>query len=233
MTGDARLVDAQIGTWFQGQWGAILASTLAGFGTAVLLATLGVAIGMTTGAALADETLLASEAADAAKGVGLGAIVWIAFTSIAVGGVAGTVLSRLARADRAYSPLIFGTLSWAGGIALALMLASSGTGGLMGGLGGTGAVAARELDPSSARAFDSRSDPIRGDEAAFSSADRQDLQLAAEEAAAAAAVAAWTSLAGMVIALVATVMAASMRKRVVLLQPAAARTVNPGTFVRA
>jgi hypothetical protein len=228
-TGDTRLHDARTGTWFQGQWPAILASTLAGFGTAVLLTTLGAAIGMSTGAAMVDEPFTS----EAATGLGLGAIVWIAFTSIAVGAVAGTVLSRLARTDRVYSPWIFGTLSWAGGIALALFVASSGTGGLMGGLGSTGAVAASQLDTSDARAFDSRTNSARGESGALSTETRQDMQLAAEDAAAAATVAAWTSLAGMVVALLATIMAASMRKHVDVVETAPIRTAHPGTFVRA
>lgn len=228
-TGATRLGDARTATWFQGQWPAILASTLAGFGTAVLLTTLGAAMGMSTGAALADEPF----SSEAAKGMGLGAIVWIAITSIAVGAVAGAVLSRLARTDRTYSPWIFGTLSWAGGIALALFVASSGTGGLMGGLGGTGAVAASQLDTSDARAFDSRSNSLRGDGAASSSEARQDMQLGAEDAASAGSVAAWTSLGGMLLALLATIMAASMRKHVDVVESAPVRTAHPGTFVRA
>jgi hypothetical protein len=212
---ESRTYLSDAGGWFQGQWGAIFASSVVGFATAVVMGTLGAAIGITTGAAMADQVIFYGDGAGAAQGIGLGVIVWAILTAIVVGAVAGSVLSRLARRDCAYSPALFGAVSWAGGIALALLVASSSASGLLAGLSGTGAVAAGEavrdgrgLD---AR-FDSRFDDSRGEGVALTPEERSELQAATEAAAASAAVAAWVALAGQVIGLVATMIAAGTNK---------------------
>ena len=56
----------------RGHWTAILAGMIAGFGVAVLMSTLGAALGISAGAALVDEPDAAAAARDVAPALGIG-----------------------------------------------------------------------------------------------------------------------------------------------------------------
>lgn len=200
------------------QWSAIVAAALAGFATAVVMTTLGGAIGMTAGAAAADEPVSADRAAAA---VGIGAAIWILLTAVTTGVVAGAVLSRTSRSDLPYHPTLFGTLAWAGGIALMLTASSPALGSLVGAGGGAAgaaaAVAANEPRGVALADRDFRAERAPAD-ANFRREPLTDAEAArarqrAEDAAKAAALAAWLAVIGQLVALGATVLVASKTHR--------------------
>jgi hypothetical protein len=218
-TNSSELAHASIG-----QWGAVIAGILAGFAAAVLMTTLGTAIGITTGQALApDAASGASADPDALAGLGIGAAVWLVLTAIVVGLVGGSVLAHTSRPDRPYHPTTLGFVTWAGGIALAVLLAASGAMGLLGSLGGAAtATAARQPFAGAAEEFPAAPavDPALRPEAgtATTEAQREELALVAERAAKTAAMAAWLALIGQVVALLCTIGAAKWQRRRVLEQ---------------
>jgi hypothetical protein len=113
--------------WLFGvQWKPVVAAALAGFAVTLILATLGMAIGMTAGA----STDAPGEA------IGAGALIWWAITVIVAGLAAGRVLAITSRRDIHYHPMIFGTLAWVLGVIILLFLLANGVGNVIGGLGG-------------------------------------------------------------------------------------------------
>jgi hypothetical protein len=107
-----------------GQWGAITAGALAGFAAFLLLAVLGLAIGVTAG-----EPLTAEQ-------IGIGAGIWWVIMLAATGIFGGWVTGRSARRDRDYMPFIYGTVVWVVGALIMLVLLTFGVGNIIGGVGG-------------------------------------------------------------------------------------------------
>lgn len=185
------------GLWSgRAQWGAIFAGALAGFATFLIMTTLGAAIGVSAGAGFAGTPVEGEEAERAALGFGLGAVLWIFLTAVATGLVGGLVLSRTARTDRPYMPWLFGGLTWAAGVMIALVLAVPGAGGMIGGLSGAAA------QPDALEPF---RDGMRD-------GDRGLPPLTDEEKAKAAIAAAWVLLGSQLVSLAATMLAAQWHK---------------------
>src|SRR5688572_11378102 len=117
------------------QWGAILAGAFAGFAVVVLMTTLGAALGITAGAVGVSETeTVNTETAEkASTAFGIGAAIWILLTALATGLVGGWVLNACSRRDRPYSSFVFGGITWAVGVCLALAVAAPGVGGIFSG----------------------------------------------------------------------------------------------------
>ena len=206
----------------QVQWGAIAAGALAGFGTTIIMATLGAAIGITAGASMVDEPMTSADAERTALGFGIGSVIWMALTALVVGFVGGAVLNRTARYDRPYMPVAFGLLTWAGGIFIALLVASSGMTGALGALSGAASgIAAGQSDEAirslaGGQAVERRegAQPDRGAPAARAMTPEQQekARRAAETASKTAAAAAWLALGSQLVALAATMMAARWQK---------------------
>ena len=182
-------------------WGAILAGALAGFATVVIMSTLGTALGLTAGTvALANtESPLREMAEKAAAPFGIAAVVWILLTAVVTGLVGGWALNRTARMERSYFAFTFGTLTWATGLFLALLVAVPGWGGMMAGLGGgMGLMAER---PGLAAPRDRSAAPMQ-------EPTKED----AEKASQLATAMAWVLLSSQVISLASTILAASWRR---------------------
>jgi hypothetical protein len=126
------------------QWGAILAGALAGFAAFILMSTLGAALGISAGAVTVNtaESVTPDTAQKATAGFAIGAAIWILLTALATGLVGGWVLNSCSRKDRPYSSFIFGGITWAVGMCIALALAAPGIGGVFSGLGGGAGSAA-------------------------------------------------------------------------------------------
>lgn len=107
-----------------GQWGAITAGALAGLAAFMLVAVLGLAIGITAGDPLSAEA------------AGIAAGIWWIITLLATGIFGGWVTGRTARQDRAYMPVIYGTVTWILGILITMLLLTLGVGNIIGGVGG-------------------------------------------------------------------------------------------------
>lgn len=217
------------------------AGAITGVAVSVLMATLGAALGFTATAAAVDTARDLAASAEgvgkAAVGFGIAAGIWLLVSSALVGVVGGSVLAKLAHAGRAYYPGAHGFLTWALGVAIAVLFAASGSGAISAALGigaagaaGTAATARPDLraTPSSA---DSRVDGTRPAaptenrgavpaDAGFertapvmTPAEREAAVRAAELAATAAATAAWFALFALLIGLATTLAAASRRKQ--------------------
>lgn len=202
------------------QWGAIAAGSLAGFGATIIMATLGLAIGATTGAVAAEEAGAPPDLRDVSTGVGAAMAIWTLLSALVVGFVGGAVLNRMARYDRPYMPTAFGALTWAGGIVIALLVGASQSAGMMAGAA-TGAAAgagyerkAAPEDRSIPRAEERERDPreASGQEPAPRAMEEGRRQDVAKKAATGAAAAAWVLLGAQLVSLAATVLAARWRK---------------------
>jgi hypothetical protein len=188
------------------QWGAILAGSFAGFAAAVIMSTLGAALGITAGAVgiATTETMNEGTAERAAGAFTIGAALWILLTALATGLVGGWVLNSTARRDRPYSSFIFGGVTWAVGMCLMLAVAMPGIGGLVSGLGGGAAAASA----SAARMTRDERAPAR----LLTDEEKAAARDAAEKASAAAAGAAWIALGSQLISIAATMFAAGWRR---------------------
>lgn len=216
-----------------GQWGAIAGGAFTGLAVGIAMATLGTALGLTASAVAADQARVSSFSEDgaqaAALGFSIGTGVWLLLTAAVVGLVGGGVLAKLAHPDRPYAPRVLGLVTWAFGMSVAVLLATSGVSGVatglgVGGAGATGAVANSPgvqgwLNENSSTAFDPRDGEARASEASMSrgSAALTPAQRAAaielaEEAAKAASTAAWFALVAQLVGLGATLLAAGRRK---------------------
>lgn len=194
-------------------WGAILAGALAGFATVVLMSTLGTALGITAGtvALASTDSPLRETAEKAAMPFGIGAVIWILLTAVVTGLVGGWALNRTARMERSYFAFTFGTLTWATGLFLALLVAVPGWGGMMAGIGGgmgslterPGVYAPRE-----------RSAPPRepGAQDRPSALTQEPTKQDAEKAAQVATAMAWVLLSSQIISLASTILAAGWRR---------------------
>ena len=199
-----------------GQWGGVVAGILGGFATTVVLTTLGGALGLTAGTAMA-----ANRTTSGATEVGVGAIVWILLTAVLVGLVGGSILARSSRPDRSYNPGTLGLVTWAGGIVLAALIAAPAAGGVTSGLGGAAAASAGQMtanrgvsgDPAMT-SRDTRLDATNLAQTDPAAAER--MAAAAEDAAKAATVLAWVGLVALLVSLGMTVLAAKWQRRKVL-----------------
>src|SRR5687768_1839455 len=132
-----------------GQWGAVIAGVLGGFAATILMTTLGAALGLTAGAAAADEAVGLTDN-DAAT-IGGAAIAWLIVSAIVVGAVGGTVLARSSRPDRSYHAGTLGLMAWTGGMVLAALIAAPGAAGALAGLGNAGGAAVASARPDGVR----------------------------------------------------------------------------------
>ena len=203
----------------QVQWGAIAAGAFAGFGATIIMATLGAAIGITAGASMVDEPMTSADAERTALGFGIGSVIWMALSALVVGFVGGAVLNRTARYDRPYMPAAFGLLTWAAGIFIALMVASSGMTGALGAISGAASgIAAGKSDEavrslSGAQTMERREGAQPAPAAQAMTPEQQEkARRAAETASKTAAAAAWLALGSQLVALAATMMAARWQK---------------------
>jgi len=204
------------------QWGAIAAGALAGFAVVILMSTLGAALGITAGAVgiNAAETVNADTAQKASTAFEIGAAIWILLTALATGLVGGWVLNSCSRKDRPYSSFIFGGITWAFGMCLALALAAPGIGGAFAGLGGgAGSAAAVIANRSDSRM---RATPqVRQNEPGMTQRDQARPMTdeekvmakdAADKAAAHAAATLWVTLGAQLISIAATMFAAGWHR---------------------
>ena len=197
------------------QWGAILAGAFAGFAVMLIMATLGAALGVTAGAVgVASTSTVSGDTAEKAAGAfSIGAAIWILLTSLATGLVGGWVLNSTARRDRPYSSFIFGGVTWACGVCLALAVAAPGFGGMISGLG-SGAGTAAGAAVNRPDMFQRNVTP--GDESKqarpMTDEDKAAAHDAAEKAAAGAAAVAWIALGAQLISIAATMFAAGWRR---------------------
>ncbi len=197
------------------QWGAILTGAFAGFAVTLIMATLGAALGITAGAVgvANTQTVDGGTAEKAAGAFTIGAAIWILLTALVVGLVGGWALNSTARRDRPYSSFIFGGVTWAVGICLALAVAAPGFGGLISGMG-AGAGTAGATVASRPDMFQRNMAP--GDESRqgrpMTDEEKAAARDAAEKAAAAAAAAAWIGLGAQLISIAATMFAAGWRR---------------------
>jgi hypothetical protein len=197
------------------QWGAILAGAFAGFAVVILMSTLGAALGITAGAVGINttDTVNTDTAEKASSTLGIGAAIWILLTALATGLIGGWVLNACSRHDRPYSSFVFGGITWAVGMCLALAVAAPGVGGRFSGLGagagGAAAVTANRLDMPGISPQTQRNDqakPLTDEEKVLA-------KDAADKAAAVAAAAAWVTLGAQLISIAATMFAAGWHRR--------------------
>lgn len=183
-------------------WSSLAAAAFAGLATTIVLATLGAAIGITTGAGM-EEARTAEDAREAAAGFGIGAGIWGLISAAIVGIVAGRVLLAAVIPELPWRPAASAVVTWALGLSLGALLAAIGAGGLLAGMGGAsaglGEVYARGTESVLDRDLDR--DATRRN-------TRDEVVITAEEAdaaAKAAASAAWIAVVAQMIGLVATV----------------------------
>lgn len=195
------------------QWGAILAGAVAGFGVVILMTALGAALGITAGAVgIANtENPTSDDAGKTAMAFGIGSAVWMLLTAVATGLVGGYVLNNTSRRDRAYSPVIFGGLTWTVGVATMLLIAAPSLGGALSGLGaGAGGAAAgiggAASNPDVTRRLENQQAPAMTEEQKAAAAD------AAKKAATSATLAMWVMFISQLVALGATVFAAGVNR---------------------
>ena len=123
------------------QWGAILIGAFAGIAVAILMGTLGAALGISAGAIGVSNTqsMNSDTAEKSAAAFTIGAAIWMLLTALVTGLVGGWALNATARRDRPYSSFIFGGVCWAVGICASLLIAGPMAGGAFSGLGGAAA----------------------------------------------------------------------------------------------
>lgn len=204
--GVARPESADVPWMSRTPWGAILAGALAGFAALVLMGTLGTALGFTASAVTlaSTEGPVRETAEKAVTPFGIGAVIWVLLTAIVVGLAAGWALNRTARIERSYFAFTFGTLTWATGLFLALLVVVPGWGGLMAGMSSVASrpevYAPRErgvVPPESGAQKSMVQEPTKAD---------------AEKAAQLATAMAWVMLSSQIISLASTILAASWRR---------------------
>jgi len=206
------------------QWGAIIAGAIAGFGVVILMSLLGAALGITAGTigAHATDNANAETAGKAATAFGIGTAIWMILTAAAVGLVGGWVLNQTARRDRAYSSVIFAGLSWAAGNCALLTLTVLGMAGGMTAIGaGAGSTAAavsqrpevQRMLPGAQRNDMQSNNQDRSRQTPMTDEEKAAAADAAKKAATTATVATWVTLISQLIALAATIIAASMQRQ--------------------
>jgi hypothetical protein len=198
------------------QWGAIAAGAFGGIAVAILMATLGAALGISAGAAAGASSsgTASGEAAEkAVAAFGIGAAVWILLTALVTGLVGGWVLNSCARRDRPYSSFIFGGITWALGVSIAMLVTVPGLGGVFSGLGAGGGAAAATAANQSPGMFRMTA-PRTEQEQPRTMTDEEKAMAkdAADKAAATVAAAAWVMLGAQLISIAATMFAAGWRR---------------------
>jgi len=181
-------------------WGPSAAGAIGGFGATIWLATLGTALGLSAGAAIADNGRATSGDATA---FGAGAVGWLLVSAVIVGIVGGGLLAYTGR-GRNFRPVPWAFVTWAAGVTLAVLVASLGTTGMMSAVGA--ATGTRAAD--AVQAADST---LTGTTTTSSPADRAspvETARAAEQAAEAGAKVAWTTALAQLVGLVATILSA-------------------------
>jgi hypothetical protein len=205
------------------QWGAILAGAFAGFAVVILMSTLGAALGITAGAVGVNtaETVSGDAAEKAASAFGIGAAIWTLLTALATGLTGGWVLNSCSRRDRPYSSFVFGGITWAVGICLALAVAAPGVGGMFSGLGGGagGAAAVVSSRPDAMMRMSPQQRTMepgatqRGEQARpLTDEEKVAAKDAADKAAALAAAMVWVALGAQLISIAATMFAAGWHR---------------------
>jgi hypothetical protein len=180
-------------------WGPSAAGAIGGFGATIWLATLGTALGLSAGAAMADN----GATSDDARAFGAGAVGWLLVSAIVVGIVGGGLLAWTGR-DRNFRPVPWAVVTWAAGVTLAVVVASLGSTGMMSAVGAaTGTRGAEAVRASEAGFAPGSTTPSPADRAA----SEQAIQ-AADDAAEAGAAVAWTTAIAQFVGLLATVLAA-------------------------
>lgn len=182
-------------------WGGIAAGAIAGLATALLLTTLGGALGLSAGAAAADEVGSVGQTATA---FGVGAAIWAAITAIATGIVGGLVFASFAREGSAMRAVTGAMITWSLGIVLAVMLASTST---VGAMTMTGTAAGQWLGTEGRAESGALSGEDRDRSAVTTGVAEAERRQVAEAAARTAATAAWVLFACQVLGLIATVVA--------------------------
>lgn len=107
-------------------WGAVFAGVFCGMAIQLLLTSLGGAIGLTT---------LDAAGTDAAKGVGIGAGIWLLISMLVSAYAGGWIAARLSANTDRLDSAIHGLASWAVTWLLGAALMLAGAGALLGGLG--------------------------------------------------------------------------------------------------
>ena len=204
------------------QWGAILAGALAGFAVFILMSTLGGALGITVGAVsvAATDSVTPDKAEKAGTAFSIGAAIWILLTALATGLVGGWVLNSCSRKDRPYSSFIFGGITWAVGMCLAIGLAAPGLGGVFSGLGagagGAASVAANRPDAMMRLSPQTRQNEpgmtARDQARPLSDEEKVAAKDAAEKASSFASTVAWVTLGAQLISIAATMFAAGWHR---------------------
>jgi len=203
------------------QWGAILAGAFAGFAVMIIMTTLGVALGITAGAVSVNttSTVNADTAEKAAAAFTIGAAIWFLLTALATGLAGGWVLNSCARRDRPYSSFIFGGITWAVGVCLALVVGAPGVSGILSGIGGGAGAAAASAGSMN---FTRLAPATRQNEGGVMSQPRANQPLtdeekamakdAADKASALAASVIWLTLGSQLISIAATMFAAGWQR---------------------
>ncbi len=168
------------------------------------------------------ETVTPDKAEKAGTAFSIGAAIWILLTALATGLVGGWVLNSCSRKDRAYSSFIFGGITWAVGMCLAIGLAMPGLGGMFsglgGGAGGAASVAANRPDAMmrlSPQQMGRQNEPgmtARDQARPLSDEEKVAAKDAAEKASAFAATAVWVTLGAQLISIAATMFAAGWHR---------------------
>ncbi len=202
------------------QWGAIIAGGVAGFGAVIIMATLGAALGLTSGVvgAASSESVTPESASKAATAFGIGTGIWALLTAAVSGLVGGYVLNSTSRRDRPYSPVVFGGITWTVGLCTLFMVASPALGGAVSGLGAGAGGAAAGLggNPEFQRRWDQARSDLNQNRQVLPGTEEEKAAAAdaARKAASAASIATWVALAAQVLGLGATIFAAGWHRHV-------------------
>lgn len=199
------------------QWGAILAGAAAGFGALIIMTTLGAALGITAGTVAGHNTEnpTSDTAEDAAMAFSIGSGIWMLLTAAVIGLVGGYVLNSTSRRDRAYSPVVFGGITWSIGVCTLLMLAAPAFGGMFSGLGSGigGAVAGLGGNPDLTRRLEGRLEQSQNQPGQQMTEEQKAAAAeAAKTAATGATIFMWVTLLGQLVGLGATVFAAGWNR---------------------
>lgn len=106
-------------------WGAIFGGSVIALAVQLLLATFGMAIGLSTIAVSTEE--------ETAKGVGIGAAIWWLISALAALFVGGFVAGRLCGFKRRWDGLLHGALTWALVTLASIVLLTTALGSIIGG----------------------------------------------------------------------------------------------------
>lgn len=109
-------------------WGSVIAGVLVALMVSLLLAFLGMGIGL--------ATMNPLEESDPFQGLGIGAAIWWVVSTLASLFIGGCVAARLSGAPSRADGMLHGVLTWSVGTLLTLLLLGTAVGGLIGGAAG-------------------------------------------------------------------------------------------------